>query len=109
MREEVWEANLELVRRGLILYSIGNASSLNRKQVLPFINPFKIVRIAYRELSFEVDASRRSQALLNRHYFRRRDRNPPCGQEESTHENHCTPNRPSRVNFAYKGRGQFNF
>ena len=32
LREEVLEANLELVRRGLVLYTFGNASGIDRKK-----------------------------------------------------------------------------
>ena len=31
LREEVLEANLELVRRGLVLYTFGNASGISRE------------------------------------------------------------------------------
>ena len=39
LREEVLEANLELVRRGLVLYTFGNASGLARKEGLVVIKP----------------------------------------------------------------------
>ena len=39
LREEVLEANLELVRRGLVLYTFGNASGIDRKQGLVVIKP----------------------------------------------------------------------
>ena len=39
LREEVLEANLELVRRGLVLYTFGNASSISRKDGLIAIKP----------------------------------------------------------------------
>jgi L-ribulose-5-phosphate 4-epimerase len=39
LREEVLEANLELVRRGLVLYSFGNASGISREQGLVVIKP----------------------------------------------------------------------
>ena len=39
LREEVLEANLELVRRGLVLYTFGNASGINRAQGLVAIKP----------------------------------------------------------------------
>jgi L-ribulose-5-phosphate 4-epimerase len=39
LREEVLEANLELVRRGLVLYTFGNASSIDRAQGLVAIKP----------------------------------------------------------------------
>jgi len=34
LREEVLEANLELVRRGLVLYTYGNASGISREMPL---------------------------------------------------------------------------
>jgi L-ribulose-5-phosphate 4-epimerase len=39
LREEVLEANLELVRRGLVLYTFGNASGINREERLVVIKP----------------------------------------------------------------------
>lgn len=39
LREEVLEANLELVRRGLVLYTFGNASGIAREQGLIVIKP----------------------------------------------------------------------
>ncbi len=39
LREEVLEANLELVRRGLVLYTFGNASGVDREQNLVVIKP----------------------------------------------------------------------
>jgi len=39
LREEVLEANLELVRRGLVLYTFGNASGIDRDQGLVVIKP----------------------------------------------------------------------
>ena len=39
LREEVLEANLELVRRGLVLYTFGNASGVDREQGLVAIKP----------------------------------------------------------------------
>jgi L-ribulose-5-phosphate 4-epimerase len=39
LREEVLEANLELVRRGLVLYTFGNASGIDREQGLIVIKP----------------------------------------------------------------------
>ena len=39
LREEVLEANLELVRRGLVLYTFGNASALDRESGLVVIKP----------------------------------------------------------------------
>ena len=39
LREEVLEANLDLVRRGLVLYTFGNASGVDRRQGLVVIKP----------------------------------------------------------------------
>jgi len=39
LREEVLEANLELVRRGLVLYTFGNASGIDRNQGFVAIKP----------------------------------------------------------------------
>ena len=39
LREEVLEANLELVRRGLVLYTFGNVSGIDRKENLVAIKP----------------------------------------------------------------------
>jgi L-ribulose-5-phosphate 4-epimerase len=39
LREEVLEANLELVRRGLVVYTFGNASGIDRTQSLVAIKP----------------------------------------------------------------------
>ena len=39
LREEVLEANLELVRRGLVLYTFGNVSGLSREEGLVVIKP----------------------------------------------------------------------
>lgn len=39
LREEVLEANLELVRRGLVLYTFGNASGIDRERDLVVIKP----------------------------------------------------------------------
>jgi L-ribulose-5-phosphate 4-epimerase len=39
LREEVLDANLELVRRGLVLYTFGNASGMSRQDGLIVIKP----------------------------------------------------------------------
>ena len=39
LRREVLAANLELVRRGLVLYTFGNASGIDREQGLVVIKP----------------------------------------------------------------------
>jgi L-ribulose-5-phosphate 4-epimerase len=39
LRKEVFEANLELVRRGLVLYTFGNASGIARDEGLVVIKP----------------------------------------------------------------------
>ena len=50
LREEVLEANLELARRGLVLYTFGNVSGIDREQGLVAIKPSGV---AYRELTPE--------------------------------------------------------
>ena len=50
LREEVLEANLELVRRGLVLYTFGNVSGIDRRQGLVAIKPSGV---AYDELTAE--------------------------------------------------------
>jgi len=39
LREQVLEANLELVRRGLVLYTFGNVSGIDRGEGLVAIKP----------------------------------------------------------------------
>src|SRR6266849_1325337 len=39
LRREVLEANLELVRKGLVLFTFGNASGISRKDALVVIKP----------------------------------------------------------------------
>jgi L-ribulose-5-phosphate 4-epimerase len=50
LREEVLEANLELVRRGLVLYTFGNASGISRGDGLVAIKPSGV---PYEELTPE--------------------------------------------------------
>src|ERR1035437_7545759 len=50
LREEVLEANLELVRRGLVLYTFGNASGIDRREGLVAIKPSGV---PYEELTPE--------------------------------------------------------
>jgi L-ribulose-5-phosphate 4-epimerase len=39
LREQVWHANLELVRRGLVLFTFGNTSGISREDGLIVIKP----------------------------------------------------------------------
>jgi L-ribulose-5-phosphate 4-epimerase len=61
LREEVLEANLELVRRGLVVYTFGNASGIDRKEGLVAIKPSGV---PYEELTpdqmviFDLDGKR---------------------------------------------------
>lgn len=48
LREQVLEANLELVRRGLVLYTFGNASGVDREQGLVVIKPSGVTYDALR-------------------------------------------------------------
>jgi L-ribulose-5-phosphate 4-epimerase len=50
LREQVLQANLELVRRGLVLYSFGNASGISRSEGLVAIKPSGV---PYEELTPE--------------------------------------------------------
>ena len=50
LREQVLEANLELVRRGLVLYTFGNASGISRADGLVVIKPSGV---AYDEMKPE--------------------------------------------------------
>jgi len=50
LREQVLEANLELVRRGLVLYTFGNASGIDRREGLVAIKPSGV---PYEELTPE--------------------------------------------------------
>ena len=50
LREQVLHANLELVRRGLVLYTFGNASGISREQNLVAIKPSGV---PYEELKSE--------------------------------------------------------
>jgi L-ribulose-5-phosphate 4-epimerase len=50
LREEVLESNLELVRRGLVLYTFGNASGIDRQEGLVAIKPSGV---PYEELKSE--------------------------------------------------------
>jgi L-ribulose-5-phosphate 4-epimerase len=50
LRAEVLEANLELVRRGLVLYTFGNASGISREDSLVVIKPSGV---AYEEMKPE--------------------------------------------------------
>jgi len=50
-REEVLEANLDLVRRGLVLSTFGNASGVDRKEGLIVIKPSGV---AYQAMSLEI-------------------------------------------------------
>ena len=50
LREEVLEANLELLRHGLVLYTFGNASGIDREQGLIVI---KASGVAYDEMKPE--------------------------------------------------------
>lgn len=50
LREQVLEANLEVVRRGLVLYTFGNASGIDRDEELVVIKPSGV---PYEELTPE--------------------------------------------------------
>src|SRR5260370_37895454 len=98
LREEVLEANLELVRRGLVLYTFGNVSGIDRGEGLVAIKPSGV---PYEELTPEqivisdlsgkiVDGNLRPSSDLPTHielykHF------PSIGGVGDTHPEHCTP------------------
>jgi len=75
LREEVLDANLELVRRGLVLYTFGNASGIDRAQGLVAIKPSGVpyedltpVHIVISDLSGKiVDGNLRASSDLATH------------------------------------------
>jgi len=75
LREEVLEANLELVRRGLVLYTFGNASGIDRSEGLVAIKPSGVpydeltpVQIVISDLSGKiVDGGLRASSDLATH------------------------------------------
>jgi L-ribulose-5-phosphate 4-epimerase len=54
LKEQVLEANLEIVRRGLVLYTFGNASGVDREQGLVAIKPSGVSYDAMRAADFVV-------------------------------------------------------
>lgn len=54
LKEEVLEANLEIVRRGLVLYTFGNASGIDREQGLIAIKPSGVPYDAMKASDFVV-------------------------------------------------------
>jgi L-ribulose-5-phosphate 4-epimerase len=75
LREEVLEANLELVRRGLVLYTFGNVSGIDRNQGLVAIKPSGVpyeeltpARIVISDLAWKiVDGTLRPSSDLATH------------------------------------------
>ncbi len=76
LREEVLEANLELVRRGLVLYTFGNASGIDRSEGLVAIKPSGV---PYEELDAGADGDHRSHRKN-----RRRNSSPVFGLAHSS-------------------------
>src|SRR5436309_2031498 len=105
LREEVLEANLELVRRGLVLYTFGNASGPRFHGVDPLSRPAVLVaghapftwgetvaaaahtavvleevaQMALSTLAVNPNASPISQAMLDKHFYRKHGRNAYYG------------------------------
>jgi L-ribulose-5-phosphate 4-epimerase len=97
LREEVLESNLELVRRGLVLYTFGNASGVDRAQGLVVIKPSGV---DYDELRPEhmvvtdlegkiVDGSLRPSSDLDTHTLLYREF-PAIGAVVHTHSEFAT-------------------
>ena len=68
LREEVLEANLELVRRGLVLYTFGNVSGIDRGAGLVAIKPSGV---PYEELTAEQIVISDLAGKIPRVFFRR--------------------------------------
>jgi L-ribulose-5-phosphate 4-epimerase len=97
LREEVLEANLELVKRGLVLYTFGNASGIDRENGLVVIKPSGV---DYDELKPEhmvitdlegniVDGSLRPSSDLDTHTLLYREF-PQIGAVVHTHSEFAT-------------------
>jgi L-ribulose-5-phosphate 4-epimerase len=97
LREEVLDANLELVRRGLVVYTFGNASGIDRNEGLVAIKPSGV---PYEELKPEhmvicdlegaiVDTKRRPSSDLPTHLELYR-RFPNIGGVAHTHSEFAT-------------------
>src|SRR5579875_1908306 len=97
LRAQVLEANLELVKRGLVLYTFGNASGVDREQGLVVIKPSGVV---YDELRPEhmvvtdlegkiVDGTLRPSSDLDTHTLLYREF-PTIGAVVQTHAEFAT-------------------
>lgn len=97
LREEVLEANLELVRRGLVLYTFGNASGVDREQGLVVIKPsgvdydkLKPEHMVVTNLEGEiVDGNLRPSSDLDTHTLLYREF-PTIGAVVHTHSDYAT-------------------
>lgn len=97
LREEVLEANLELVRRGLVLYTFGNASGVDREQGLVVIKPsgvdydkLKPEHMVVTDLEGEiVDGNLRPSSDLDTHTLLYREF-PTIGAVVHTHSDYAT-------------------
>jgi len=97
LREEVLEANLELVRRGLVLYTFGNASGVDREQGLVVIKPsgvdydkLKPEHMVVTDLEGEiVDGNLRPSSDLDTHTLLYREF-PSIGAVVHTHSDYAT-------------------
>ncbi len=97
LRAEVLEANLELVRRGLVLYTFGNASGVDREHGMVVIKPSGV---GYDELRVEdmvvtdlngkiVDGDLRPSSDLDTHLLLYREF-PNIGAVVHTHSEYAT-------------------
>ncbi len=97
LREEVLEANLELVRRGLVLYTWGNASGIAREEGLVVIKPsgvpyerMKAADLVITDLDGAVvEGSLRPSSDLDTHLILYRAF-PKIGGVVHTHSTHAT-------------------
>src|ERR1700760_3765896 len=97
LREQVLEANLELVRRGLVLYTFGNASGVDREQGLVVIKPsgvdydhLKTSHMAVTDLNGKiVEGDLRPSSDLDTHTLLYREF-PTIGAVVHTHSEYAT-------------------
>jgi len=103
LRQEVLEANLELVRRGVVVFTFGNVSGISRREGLVAIKPSGV---AYDELTVEqivvsdldgrvVDTGLRPSSDLPTHLELYRAF-PDIGGVAHTHSEHATAWAPAR-------------
>lgn len=77
LKKQVCEANLELVARGVVIYTWGNASGIDRDRGLVIIKPSGV---AYDNMTPKAEMK---QYILDKHYMRKHGPNAYYGQEKA--------------------------